>query len=76
MNYAAGLSKRADAVTNRAHLLEVAQAVFAESGLDLEVNDIASGSASRSMSWNSGSLSFCGQCWRSRRERPSCFRRV
>jgi AcrR family transcriptional regulator len=35
-------TKRADALTNRARLLEVAQAVFAESGLDLEVNDIAS----------------------------------
>ncbi len=42
MNTPAGLSKRADAVTNRARLLAVAQAVFAEVGLDLEVNDIAS----------------------------------
>src|SRR5579875_516712 len=33
--------KRADAVTNRARLLEVALAAFAQSGLDLEVNDIA-----------------------------------
>jgi len=42
MNKTAGSSKRTDAVTNRARLLTVAQAVFAESGLDLEVNDIAS----------------------------------
>ncbi len=42
MNTPAGLSKRADAVTNRARLLAVAQAVFAEVGLDLEVNDIIS----------------------------------
>lgn len=42
MNEAGGLNKRADAVTNRARLLAVAQAVFAETGLDLEVNDIAS----------------------------------
>jgi AcrR family transcriptional regulator len=42
MNNTGGSSKRADAVTNRARLLAVAQAVFAEAGLDLEVNDIAS----------------------------------
>jgi AcrR family transcriptional regulator len=42
MNDPGGLSKRADVVTNRARLLAVAQAVFAESGLDLEVSDIAS----------------------------------
>lgn len=36
-----GLSKRADAVTNRARILEVAQAVFAEHGLDLEVSEVA-----------------------------------
>ncbi|GHO96244.1 hypothetical protein KSF_062920 [Reticulibacter mediterranei] len=34
--------KRADAVTNRARLLAAALAVFAQSGLDLEVNDVAS----------------------------------
>jgi AcrR family transcriptional regulator len=33
--------KRADAVTNRARLLEVAQAVFVERGLDMEVGEIA-----------------------------------
>jgi AcrR family transcriptional regulator len=42
MSATGGLSKRADAVSNRARLLAVAQAVFAETGLDLEVNDIAS----------------------------------
>ncbi len=41
MSATGGLSKRADAVSNRARLLAVAQAVFAEAGLDLEVNDIA-----------------------------------
>lgn len=33
--------KRADAVTNRARLLEAALAVFARNGLDMEVHDIA-----------------------------------
>lgn len=42
MSAIGGLSKRADAVSNRARLLAVAQAVFAEVGLDLEVNDVAS----------------------------------
>jgi AcrR family transcriptional regulator len=42
MNSAAGSSKRADALTNRRRLLAVAQTVFAEAGLDLEVNDIIS----------------------------------
>jgi len=42
MSATGGLSKRADAVSNRARLLVVAQAVFAEAGLDLEVNDVAS----------------------------------
>jgi AcrR family transcriptional regulator len=42
MNDGGGSSKRADAVTNRARLLAVALDVFAEAGLDLEVNDIAS----------------------------------
>lgn len=42
MNGTGGLSKRSDAMTNRARLLAVAQSVFAEAGLDLEVNDIAS----------------------------------
>lgn len=42
MNHAEKSCKRADAVTNRARLLEAALAVFAQSGLDLEVNDIAS----------------------------------
>jgi AcrR family transcriptional regulator len=34
--------KRADAVSNRARILEVALAVFAERGLDMEVGEIAS----------------------------------
>jgi AcrR family transcriptional regulator len=42
MNAVAGASKRTDALANRARLLAVAQAVFAEAGLDLEVNDIIS----------------------------------
>ncbi len=42
MNHAERANKRADAQTNRARLLEAAQAVFAQSGLDLEVTDIAS----------------------------------
>jgi AcrR family transcriptional regulator len=41
MNHAERANKRADALTNRARLLEAAQAVFAQSGLDLEVTDIA-----------------------------------
>lgn len=40
MNSVAGASKRTDALTNRARLLAVAQTVFAETGLDLEVNDV------------------------------------
>lgn len=35
-------TKRTDAVTNRMRLLTVARSVFAESGLDLEMHDIAS----------------------------------
>lgn len=42
MNHVEKSCKRADAVTNRARLLEAALAVFAQSGLDLEVNDVAS----------------------------------
>jgi len=42
MSTVAGASKRTDALTNRARLLAVAQAVFVEAGLDLEVNDIIS----------------------------------
>jgi len=34
--------KRADAVSNRAHIIEVALAVFAERGLDMEMGEIAS----------------------------------
>lgn len=34
-------TKRADAVTNRARILEVAQSVFAERGLELEMNEVA-----------------------------------
>src|SRR5512135_2490565 len=42
MNHVEQSGKRADALTNRACLLEAALAVFARSGLDLEVHDIAS----------------------------------
>ena len=42
MNHPVGSRKRVDAMTNRARLLVVAQAVFGEVGLDLEVDDIAS----------------------------------
>nr|BBH87081.1 hypothetical protein KTC_18320 [Thermosporothrix sp. COM3] len=42
MNDVERAGKRADAIANRARLLEVARAVFARSGLDLEVTDIAS----------------------------------
>ncbi len=41
MEHSRGSTRRADAVNNRARLLAVAQSVFADSGLDLEVNDIA-----------------------------------
>ena len=34
-------TKRSDAVTNRARILEVAQSVFAERGLELEMNEVA-----------------------------------
>jgi AcrR family transcriptional regulator len=33
--------RRADAVANRAHILEVAQALFAERGLELEMSEVA-----------------------------------
>jgi AcrR family transcriptional regulator len=42
MNHAEPANKRADAMTNRARLLKVALAMVAQSGLDLEVTDIAS----------------------------------
>ena len=42
MNYTEQTGKRADAVTNRARVLQAALEVFAQSGLDLEVTDIAS----------------------------------
>lgn len=42
MNRTESANKRADAVTNRTRLLEAALVVFAQSGLDLEVNDVAS----------------------------------
>lgn len=41
MSHAERANKRADALTNRARLLEAALTVFAQSGLDLEVTDIA-----------------------------------
>jgi AcrR family transcriptional regulator len=34
-------ARRADAVANRAHILEVAQALFAERGLELEMSEVA-----------------------------------
>ena len=42
MNHAEVSGKRADAVINRTRLLEAALVVFAQSGLDLEVHDVAS----------------------------------
>src|SRR5438874_12265132 len=41
MHYSGGSTKRADAVTNRARILEVAQSVFAECGLELEMGEVA-----------------------------------
>jgi len=41
MHHSGGSTKRADAVTNRARILEVAQSVFAEYGLELEMNEVA-----------------------------------
>jgi AcrR family transcriptional regulator len=41
MEYARGSTKRADAVTNRARILEAAQSVFAEWGLELEMSEVA-----------------------------------
>jgi len=41
MEHARGATKRADAVTNRARILEAAQSVFAEWGLELEMSEVA-----------------------------------
>jgi AcrR family transcriptional regulator len=41
MASAKGSAKRADALTNRARILEAAQSVFAERGLELEMNEVA-----------------------------------
>jgi AcrR family transcriptional regulator len=41
MHHSGGATKRADAVTNRARILEVAQSVFAECGLELEMSEVA-----------------------------------
>jgi len=41
MPYSGGSTKRADAVTNRARILEVAQSVFAECGLEIEMGEVA-----------------------------------
>ena len=41
MHQSGGSTKRADAVTNRARILEVAQSVFAECGLELEMGEVA-----------------------------------
>ncbi|HZR39011.1 MAG TPA: helix-turn-helix domain-containing protein, partial [Ktedonobacteraceae bacterium] len=41
MQHSGGSSKRADAMTNRARILEAAQSVFAECGLELEMNAVA-----------------------------------
>lgn len=41
MQSVGGPVRRADAVANRAHILDVAQSVFVERGLDLEMNEVA-----------------------------------
>jgi AcrR family transcriptional regulator len=41
MEHSGVATKRADAVTNRARIIEVAQSVFAECGLELEMNEVA-----------------------------------
>jgi AcrR family transcriptional regulator len=41
MHHSGGSTRRADAVTNRARILEVAQSVFAECGLELEISEVA-----------------------------------
>ncbi len=41
MKHSRGSTKRADAVTNQARILDVAQAVFAEDGLELEMHVVA-----------------------------------
>ena len=38
---AKGSTKRADAVTNRARILDIAQSIFAARGLELEMNEVA-----------------------------------
>ncbi len=41
MHYPGGSTRRADAVTNRERILEVAKSVFAECGLELEMGEVA-----------------------------------
>jgi AcrR family transcriptional regulator len=41
MEHSRGATKRVDAVTNRARILEAAQSAFAEWGLDLEMSEVA-----------------------------------
>lgn len=41
MESSRGSTKRADAVTNRARILQAARSLFAERGLEIEMNEVA-----------------------------------